>query len=213
MSLVLVEMIWHLPIAQFAVSTLSHCFLFFFLDSFVCWFDLDEGETLRLWKFRTFLSACLWDISFLRPAPFLCFTGATTSWCSRKCWPDTSCWALHWLQNQHVTDVPSFTWNFTVFSMTHSVVDHISIFWKRDIFWKTYYSSFFSANSAFRFVLFLSRCLPYYQKCLFLFFLLGFITSPKRLSILQLPFHIFFESFSIKEQPFAFLSPLLFCTI
>lgn len=71
----------------------------FYFESFVRWFDLDEGETLRLLKnSRLFPSACFVKRQISPTRSFPVFHEETTSWCSRKCWPDTSCRALHWLQ-------------------------------------------------------------------------------------------------------------------
>lgn len=95
-----------------------------------------------------------------------------------------------------------------------SVVVYISIFWKRDLFFlKTYYSGFLVANFAFS-VLFFCHAVYHITKTDFFFSAsLSFHHFPKATLGPQTTFPYLFESFSIKEQTFAFLSPLLICTI
>lgn len=150
-------------------------------------------------KKKSFLKCLFVKHQISRPAPFLCLMGQLLCWCGRKYRTDTSCWALHWLQiNVLLMFLPLL--EFLLYFLWLCCSLYIHLLEKGYFFWKTYYSGFLVANFAFS-VLFFCNAVYHITKTDFFFsLLLVFITSPKRLSALKLPFHIFLRASPSKSK-------------
>lgn len=139
------------------------------------------------------------ETSDFPPRSFPVFNGATALLVWQEVQTDTSCWALHWLQiNMLLMFLPLL--EFLLYFLWLCCSLYIHLLEKGFIFFENLLLRLSGCNCLQCFV-FLSRCLPYYQNW-FLFFplLLVFITSPKRLSALKLPFHIFLRASPSKSK-------------
>lgn len=152
------------------------------------------------------------ETSDFPPRSFPVFNGATALLVWQEVRNGHFLLALHWLQiNVLLMFLPLL--EFLLYFLWLCCSLYIHLLEKGYFFWKTYYSGFLVANFAFSVLFFLSHRLPYYQNWFLFFASLSFHHFPKATLGPQTTFPYLFESFSIKEQTFAFLSPLLFCTI
>lgn len=151
------------------------------------------------------------ETSDFPPAPFLCLMGRLLCWCGRKCRLATSCWALHWLQiNVLLMFLPLLEFLLYFLCLCCSLYIHL---WKRDIFFGKIITPIFwlqISPSVFLFFVTLFTVLP---RPISFFASRSFHHFPKATLDPRTTFPYLSESFSIKEQTLAFLSPLLFCTI
>lgn len=125
--------------------------------------------------------------------------GRLLCWCGRKCGTDTSCWLF--------TDCKSMCYWCSFLYLNFycifydSVVVYISIFWKRDIFFGKHITPAFWLQISPSVFSFFCHTVYHITKTDFFFsLLLVFITSPKRLSALKLPFHIFLRASPSKSK-------------